>query len=766
MAQQYEIEPNNLPSNANLLEIAGIVGQILNASDVDYFKYLTTGPGTVTFLWNLDGSGNKVNVKIFDKNLNLLNWFYQNNSGSFSVSTLEAQAFYFSLDSASTVNYTVATTFSKIIATEIENNNNPANANTINTIGLTGVTQTSTDIDYFKYITASSGTTTFYWNLDSSGKSVNIKIFDTALNQLYSSSQNTSGSFAVSSMNAQNYYISFDSASYVQYTVATSYVSAITREIETNDNFSNATEIFISGVNGDFKSKSLDVDFYKVYAGGIGVVTFYINLPTGNTIPINLKIYDSNQILQRTYTPITGSNFSIATVDEGYVYIALDSPLFKSDYTIASSVSISQLVKSYRIAASSTTINEGDTARFTITTKNVPSGTILDYQLNGVSSNDIIGGKLIGSTIVDNNGLAYVNVGLANDNLTEGSEILSLQVQGQSASLTISDTSKTKIFTLISLSKSINEGEIAKFSLSTENVSPGTLVDYFISGVSSEDIVGGKLFGSLVINAVGKCELEVLTLIDGVIENPENILVTVQGSSASIMLNDVYSLPWVPLKYGKYFYSTPSADQVTGTSFIDIIKENSTFAANQIKKLADGSWQVQNKTSSANIDNLVNVERIEFSDISVALDVSGTAGQVAKILGSVFGQSYVSNTEFAGIGFAYLDGGMSYIDLCGLASGAAGLSTPDLLVTTLLRNTTGTEPTALTKSSYLQSISSGASYASVVQQIADSSANAQSIKLTDLANTGLAFKPYVFPPTYSLSATSNSVNEGSTAVFS
>ena len=151
--------------------------------------------------------------------------------------------------------------------------------------------------------------------------------------------------------------------------------------------------------------------------------------------------------------------------------------------------------------------------------------------------------------------------------------------------------------------------------------------------------------------------------------------------------------------------------------------------------------------------------------MSVALDVSGPAGQVAKILGSVFGKSYVSNTEFAGIGFAYLDGGMSYLDLCGLAAGAAGLSTPDLLVTTLLRNTTGTEPTALSKSSYLASISSGASYASVVQQIADSSANAQSIKLTDLANTGLAYTPYVLPPTYSLSATTASVNEGATAVF-
>jgi hypothetical protein len=43
--------------------------------------------------------------------------------------------------------------------------------------------------------------------------------------------------------------------------------------------------------------------------------------------------------------------------------------------------------------------------------------------------------------------------------------------------------------------------------------------------------------------------------------------------------------------------------------------------------------------------------------------------------------------------------------------------------------------------------------------------NAQIIKLTDLANTGLAYTPNVLPPTYRLSADSASVNEGSTAVF-
>jgi uncharacterized delta-60 repeat protein len=221
----------------------------------------------------------------------------------------------------------------------------------------------------------------------------------------------------------------------------------------------------------------------------------------------------------------------------------------------------------------------------------------------------------------------------------------------------------------------------------------------------------------------------------------------------------------IPYGDGKYFYGSAAPDKVTGTSFVDVVKQTSTISSNQLTKLSDGSWQIQNKLSPSNSDTLVSVERIEFNDMSVALDVSGPAGQVAKILGAVFGPSYVNNTEYAGIGLAYLDDGMSYLDLCSLAADAAGLSTPDRLVTALLRNATGFEPTALSKAPYLQSISNGASYGSVVQQIADSSVNAQSIKLTDIANTGLAYKPHVLPATYSLSATSSSVNEGSNAVF-
>ena len=316
----------------------------------------------------------------------------------------------------------------------------------------------------------------------------------------------------------------------------------------------------------------------------------------------------------------------------------------------------------------------------------------------------------------------------------------------------------------------VDEGLSASFNLTTTNIAPGSTLSYTLEGVSSEDIVGGAISGTLTLNANGFAVIQIPIANDFKTEGTETLTIRIAEAIARTFINDTSVTPntivaSIPYGNGQFYFATLGADKVTGTNFVDVVKESSVLSANQLSKNSDGSWLVQNKLSPSNSDTLVNVERIEFNDMSVALDVSGPAGQVAKILGSVFGPSSVNNTEYAGIGFAYLDAGMSYLDLCSLAADAAGLSTPELLVTALLRNATGFEPTALSKAPYLQSISSGASFGSVVQQIADSSVNAQTIKLADIANAGLAYKPYVLPATYSLSPASTSVNEGSNAVF-
>ena len=448
----------------------------------------------------------------------------------------------------------------------------------------------------------------------------------------------------------------------------------------------------------------------------------------------------------------------------------------KSATTVIRSSS-SAALPTYELVSSSSSVNEGAVASFTLTTTGVSPGTSVTYTISGVNAADVTGG-LSGTATVDTNGLATISVPVSADFLTEGAETLTVTAQGKSASVSINDTSKTTLVASYALSASTNsvsEGSSAVFTLTTTNVAGGTSIPYTISGVSSADITGGAMSGTAIVSSNGNATITIPIASDLTTEGTESLTVTAQGISSSVLISDTSITPVVvtpsttvtsiPYGEGKYFYGSSGADKVTGTSFVDVVKQTSSVSSNQLTKLADGSWQVQNKIAPSNSDNLVNVERIEFIDLSVALDLSGSAGQVAKILGSVFGPSYVSNTVFAGIGFAYLDGGMSYLDLCGLAAGAAGLTSPDALVSTLLRNATGSEPSTLSKATYLQAIANGFSYASVVQQIADSSINAQSIKLADLANTGLPYTPYIFPPTYSLSATIASVNEGSTAVF-
>ena len=102
----------------------------------------------------------------------------------------------------------------------------------------------------------------------------------------------------------------------------------------------------------------------------------------------------------------------------------------------------------------------------------------------------------------------------------------------------------------------------------------------------------------------------------------------------------------------------------------------------------DSGWTVSSAAEGG--DTLLNIERLEFADVSVALDLSGNAGTVAKILGAVFGREAVANAEYAGIGLYYLDGGMTYETLVQLAidvrlgAGASHPAVVDLLYTNVV----------------------------------------------------------------------------------
>ena len=183
-------------------------------------------------------------------------------------------------------------------------------------------------------------------------------------------------------------------------------------------------------------------------------------------------------------------------------------------------------------------------------------------------------------------------------------------------------------------------------------------------------------------------------------------------------------------------------DLLDGGAGIDLARYAGQRAESTLHKTATG-WSVASALDGT--DMLVNVERLKFSGISVALDLSGNAGTVAKILGAVFGREAVSNEGYVGIGLYYLDSGMSYETLVQLAidvrlgAGASHRAIVDLLYT----NVVGSSPLDADRDHFVGLLDRGEfTVAGLGVMAADLDINQNNIDLVGLSQQGLEFVPY------------------------
>ena len=89
----------------------------------------------------------------------------------------------------------------------------------------------------------------------------------------------------------------------------------------------------------------------------------------------------------------------------------------------------------YSVVANRSSCPEDEFIIYTITTTNLVNGTVLYYTLSGlgITSDDIIGGNLTGSLVINDN-KAKVTVGIAEDGVVEEEEILRFTLNGTGAS--------------------------------------------------------------------------------------------------------------------------------------------------------------------------------------------------------------------------------------------------------------------------------------------------------------------------------------------
>jgi serralysin len=183
-------------------------------------------------------------------------------------------------------------------------------------------------------------------------------------------------------------------------------------------------------------------------------------------------------------------------------------------------------------------------------------------------------------------------------------------------------------------------------------------------------------------------------------------------------------------------------DKIDGGAGIDTAVYSGTRSQYSFTKTAAG-FTVNGTQAQEGTDTLTNVERLQFSDGNLALDLSGNAGEVAKIIGAVFGKDSVSNQHYVGIGLHYTDTGMSYGDLMLLAINAAlgpNSSSHSEVVKLLYTNVIGTAPDAGTLGYFTSLLDNGTyTVSSIGILAADISYNTDHINLTGLAATGLAY---------------------------
>ena len=183
-------------------------------------------------------------------------------------------------------------------------------------------------------------------------------------------------------------------------------------------------------------------------------------------------------------------------------------------------------------------------------------------------------------------------------------------------------------------------------------------------------------------------------------------------------------------------------DSLDGGPGIDVAVYGATRAGATINTTATGHIVTSALDAT---DSLNQVERLRFADTSVALDLSGNAGIVAKILGAVFGSAEVANPAYAGIGLHYVDGGMSYESLVQLAIDARlGVGASHAAVVELLYNNVAGSPPVPAEAALFVSLLDSQLYTvpGLGVYAAEHGQNLSNIDLVGLSQQGLEYVPY------------------------
>jgi len=284
-----------------------------------------------------------------------------------------------------------------------------------------------------------------------------------------------------------------------------------------------------------------NVDFLNAVVSG----SFTISANTGTYSVTALTDYLTEG--SETFTT------QVRTVSASGTVVATSNTITISDTSLSNANVIANVIATtYAIVESASTIGEGNSITFTVTTANVASNTTLYWTVNNISTSNVDFTANSGSFTISANTGTY-SVTALTDYLTEGSETFTTQIRTVSASgtvvatsntITVNDTSVANAnvianviattYAVTSNVSTVSEGNVVLFTVTTANVASNTTLYWTVNNISTSnaDFLNAVVSGSFTISAnTGTYSVTALT--DYLTEGSETFATQVRTVSAS-----------------------------------------------------------------------------------------------------------------------------------------------------------------------------------------------------------------------------------------
>ena len=286
---------------------------------------------------------------------------------------------------------------------------------------------------------------------------------------------------------------------------------------------------------------------------------------------------------------------------------------------------------------------------------------------------------------------------------------------------------------------------LGKLHNQTREVLVGTPDDDTIYPGGGWDVVdGGGGFDTVVI--IGRSSQFKLVFDSGV-----TYIDALSGASAMTeraQLNNVEQVQFldktVSLVVNDTIKGQPGTDFFDGGLGIDTVVYSGLQERYSITK-SGNRYVVSEPTGSDDTDYLSNIERLQFSNGKVALDLGGNAGQAARLIGALLGPSFIKDKALAGVVIGLVDQDYSIENIANLGLNTsfylalAGSTKNEDFVNHVFRNVVGRTPEVNEQKTYVDMLNAGTSQAALAVMAAGTEFTASQIGLTGLTSHGWDF---------------------------